>query len=248
MGELVIDIGNTRMKMVLVTQGRPGKPQGAPTGDLAAVRAYCGQRKPERIIVGSVAQEALAFISRLEEWAPVVVIKADGPSPVRSRYASPDSLGVDRLANVVAAAKLFPHRAVVVIDLGTCITYDLLDEHAVYHGGAITPGLAMRAKAMHDHSARLPLVDHTRPAELPGRDTTESLVVGVQHGSALEMAGFIAEFRKKHPRLLVVLTGGDAVWAAGNLKNGIFVHPSLTLIGLYELAHHASHTPVDLHP
>lgn len=236
--ELVLDIGNSRMKMGLFRHGRPHALAKAAVGDLDAVRRFVQDRVPIRCIVGSVARPDPGFLEALEKLAPVCRLTGRSPSPVRSLYRTPATFGVDRLANVVAAAAIFPGRTVLAIDAGTCITCDLVDAKGVHHGGIISPGLRMRAKAMHDYSARLPEVEAPEDTPLPGTDTTECLAAGVHHGMMMELRGYIRHFGDQHPGLAVVITGGDAVRAARGLKNGIFAHPTLTLIGLHVLAHH----------
>lgn len=236
--DLVIDVGNTRMKMGLFAGERIVAKASAAHGDIAAVGRFLAGVRPERIALGSVAASAPGFMGRLRQLAPVTEIKGTGPSPVRSLYTSAETLGVDRLANVAGAALLFPRRAVLAIDLGTCATHDLVDELAVHRGGIISPGLRMRAKAMHAYSARLPEVDPPADPVLPGTDTAGSLAAGVYHGMLLEVQGYINFFRQQHRGLAVVLTGGDAPRFAGALKSGIFAHPTLTLIGLHALLHY----------
>lgn len=235
--ELVLDVGNSRMKMALFTNGRAVAHATAMAGDRHAVERLTGARTIGRVTLGSVAAPDASFTDFLRTIAPLAEITGASPSPVRSLYRTPDTFGADRLANVAGAAACLPGRAVLAIDLGTCATYDLVDELAVYRGGIISPGLRMRARAMHAYSARLPLVEPAGPGPLPGTDTATSLAAGTFHGLLMEVGGFIAHFRRQHRGLAVVLTGGDALLAARELKSGIFVHPLLTLIGLHALSH-----------
>lgn len=236
--ELVIDVGNTRMKWAVFDHGRLTATGSAAHGDLPALESAVDGRPLRRITLGSVARPDESLARSLAVLAPVKEITGASPSPVHSRYATPSTFGVDRLANVAGAASLFPRRPVLAIDLGTCTTYDLVDGLAVHQGGIISPGLHMRAQAMHAYSARLPLVDP--PAETPvlGTTTATSLAAGSHHGLLMELGGFIAAFRQQHRHLAVVLTGGDALRAARALKSGIFAHPTLTLIGLHALSHY----------
>jgi type III pantothenate kinase len=235
--ELVLDVGNTRLKLGLFQQGRLSDQWSLPRGDSSAVAALLAKTPPDRIAVGSVGRPDPALMALLEAVAPVISITGASPSPVRTCYADPGSLGVDRLANAVGAAALFPRRAVLAVDLGTCVTYDLVDELAVHRGGIISPGMRMRARAMHAYSARLPEVDPPEDGPFPGMDTAGSLAVGVHRGLLMELRGFVDAFRQQHPALAVVLTGGDALRFARAMKNGIFAHPSLTLLGLHALLH-----------
>lgn len=244
-GDLVLDVGNSRMKMGLFVHGRIIATGHAGQGDVEAVREFLAGAVPRHIAIGSVAGPDPAFQEQLQRLAPVTEITGAHPSPLGSLYTSPHTLGVDRLANAVAAALLFPRRAVLAIDLGSCLTCDVVDALAVHRGGIISPGLHMRAKAMHAFSARLPLVELPREPAIPGTDTTSCLAAGAFHGLLWEIMGHIAFFRKQHRDLAVVITGGDALRFARALKSGIFAHPTLTLIGLHALLHFVPERALD---
>jgi type III pantothenate kinase len=140
---------------------------------------------------------------------------------------------MDRLAAVVGASFLFPDSDCLVIDAGTCITYDYVDREQNYQGGSIALGLEMKFKALHTFTQKLPLVQQTR-AEVPltGRNTVDAIRSGVLHGSVAELNGIIKAYTKIAPKLVVVLCGGDAAFFETNLKGRIFVVPELVLIGL----------------
>ncbi len=236
--ELVVDVGNSRMKLGLFSHGRLLRHAVAPHGDMGAVHQFLAGTGVQRIAVGSVARQDRQFEGALERLAPVRMLEGGGPSPLGSTYATPETLGVDRLANAVGAALVFPDRAVLVIDLGSCATYDIVDELAVHQGGIIAPGLHMRARAMHAFSARLPEVDPPENPVVPGHDTRTCLAAGTFHGMLHEIRGHIGFFRQQYRNLAVVVTGGDAPRFVRALKSGIFAHPSLTLIGLHALLHY----------
>lgn len=239
----MIDVGNTRMKAARFEHGRPVATISVAHGDVQALRGVMGGVRPRRIVLGSTAGEDPVFIGALHHWAPVVELTGASPAPIRNAYATPATLGVDRLANAVAAHGLFPDRPVLAISAGTCLIYDLVDATGTYRGGVISPGLRMRAKAMHAYSARLPEVDPPEAPDEVGVDTRSSLAAGVHHGSVLEVQGFVDRFRQQHPGLAVVITGGDAPRYIRALKNGIFAHPSLTLLGLHALLEHQFPSP-----
>lgn len=236
--DLVIDVGNSRMKLGLFVEGRLMEHRVAAHGDLAALEQFLKGSRPGRVTYGSVGRAEPGFVDALRRLAPVKEITGDSPSPVRSLYTSRHTLGVDRLANVVGAALLFPRRAVLAIDLGSCATYDLVDELTVHQGGIIAPGLRMRASAMHAYSARLPEVVPPEDPDLMGTDTASCLESGVHHGLLMELQGHIAAFAQQHRDMAVVITGGDAPRFAKALKSGIFAHPTLTLLGLHALLHY----------
>ena len=236
--DLVIDIGNSRTKMALFLGSRMVRSDVSATGDVAAITAFIGDDRIARSAMGSVANEDPVLIDHLRSIAPLLIITGSTPTPLRLNYTLPATLGADRLANAVGAANFFPGRAVLAIDLGTCVTYDVVDASGVYHGGIISPGLRMRAKAMHAYSARLPEVDPPENTTLIGTSTEESLASGAHHGVRAELRTLIEEIGQQHADLAVVLTGGDAPRFARALENGIFAHPFLTLFGLHAILEH----------
>jgi type III pantothenate kinase len=203
---------------------------------MAVLADWLAHSRPTHVVIGSVGRPDYGFMHELGRIAPVV--EARGDMPLGTLYATPGTLGVDRLANAVGARAMFPGRPVLVFDLGTCITADLVDTGGTHLGGTISPGLRMRARAMHAYSARLPEVQPPELVPLVGRDTDQSLASGIVHGIRWELAGMIAETAYEHPGLAVVLTGGDAPRFMRALKSGIFADPLLTLRGLHGILQH----------
>ncbi len=155
------------------------------------------------------------------------------PVPVDNRYATPHTLGRDRLAGVVGAAYMRPGADLLVIDAGSAVTYDFIDAQGCYHGGSISPGLKMRLRALHDYTGRLPLVEvSSDDVPLIGCDTSLSILSGVIHGMVFEMEGHIAQMREAYPMLSTFLTGGCAIYFADKLKSTIFAEENLILTGL----------------
>ncbi|MBL8002174.1 MAG: type III pantothenate kinase [Flavobacteriales bacterium] len=239
--DLVLDAGNTRMKAALFHGGGTLRWTTLANGDLAGLRAWAGERSVQSIALGSVAAPDPAFEAALGEWAPLTVLSGTSPAPVRNAYGSPLTLGVDRLANAMGAWSLFPQRAVIAVDLGTCITYDAVDASGTYRGGLIAPGMTMRARAMNAYSARLPLVRPEAVPALLGTDTTGSLLAGVHHGVRAELVTLLHDLGHEMPGAAVVLTGGDALRFSRALKSGIFADPLLTLRGLHAILQHHRH-------
>ena len=155
-----------------------------------------------------------------------------GEIPGVNLYETPETLGYDRMAAVVGANEQFPHRDILVIDAGTCITYEFIDSKGQYHGGNISPGMQMRFKALHQFTGRLPLVD-TNGRKLPmGRDTETAIRAGVMKGMEYEISGYIESMKHKYPELLVFLTGGDDFSFDSSVKSIIFADRFLVLKGL----------------
>ncbi|MEZ4757318.1 MAG: type III pantothenate kinase [Flavobacteriales bacterium] len=246
--ELIIDVGNTRAKMALFQAGRPIRVERVADLDDKQLRAFLAGQRPSRIGVASVGADIHGWGAWLSSLAPVTIIDQRSPMPIDSAYNTPLTLGIDRAANAVAAHRRFPRRPVLAIDAGSCITYDLVDADGVFRGGAISPGLRMRARSMHAYSARLPMVDLAGPAPLVAGSTEEALRAGILHGTLGEMRAMIEGCAHVTPDLAVVLTGGDGLWAARALKSGIFAVPLLTLEGLHAILLHSPPPPDGVHP
>ncbi|MCB0600003.1 MAG: type III pantothenate kinase, partial [Saprospiraceae bacterium] len=165
----------------------------------------------------------------------VMILDHTLPLPIRNDYATPKTLGKDRLAGAVAAAAKFPGEPVLVVDAGTCVTYDLVDAENSFKGGYITPGLRMRFQAMHDFTARLPRVEPAERINLYGRTTEDAMRSGTTAGLVEEVRGLIRRFRRSFPGLHVILTGGDGFFLSKQLKSEIFVEPNLVLEGLHRI-------------
>lgn len=243
MHTLALDIGNTAVKA--------GCFEGSVLREMATglagaqVRAVVARWQPRHLIVASVAEDAALRAEELREIVPGQILTfspATTAIPLRNAYATPHTLGADRLAAAVGAAGLRPGRATLVVDAGTALKCDLVTADGTYHGGSIGPGLGMRLRALHAFTGRLPLLD-LPPADatipLTGDSTTGSLLSGVVNGTAAEVAELIAQYRQRYPGLGVLLTGGDAAFLAARLPARIFVVPELVLLGLNRiLAYH----------
>lgn len=148
--------------------------------------------------------------------------------------AQPESVGADRLAAVMAGVSMYPNRPLLIIDAGTCITYEYVSRDGRYWGGAISPGLSLRFKSMHDYTAALPLLEAL--GELPpkeGRDTESAMRSGVVYGFQAEIEARIVAFERENEGSVVIMTGGDAAVLGNPLKSRIFVEPKLLHYGLY---------------
>lgn len=168
------------------------------------------------------------------------------PSPLKSDYQTPETLGPDRFASATGAYALFPDQNSLILDFGTCLKIDFVEKGGIFRGGAISPGVNMRYHALHNFTAKLPLL--SRPEQFPeylsGKSTPESLHAGVVLGILAEAEGIIGRYKEKMDQINVLLTGGDASFFEGRLKNAIFVPQNLVLIGLAETKkHHAEKLP-----
>jgi type III pantothenate kinase len=156
--------------------------------------------------------------------------------PIKITYLTPNTLGHDRIAAVSGASVMFPDQNTLIIDAGTAITYNILEKGNIYHGGAISPGLTTRFKALHTFTGKLPLLSiNEEKQNLFGKTTEEAIICGVQNGVLHEVNGVIAEFEKEFQNLTIVFTGGDCFFFEKLLKNRIFAVPNLTAIGLNKI-------------
>lgn len=233
---LVIDWGNTRLKTgwfagsELVEAGQYADPD--------ALIATLENRLVTQVIVSSTsrpAQEIKGLLVGIN--ADLIVFDSQTPVPLRKAYDTPATLGADRVAAAVGATTLFPDQDCLILDLGTCLTADLVDRNAVFQGGLISPGMRMRFRAMHEQTARLPLVEVSGGTgliwpELTAKNTQSALQSGVMNGLAFELAGIVESYRRERPGLAVLLCGGDAPAFESRLKPPIFVVPDLVLMGL----------------
>jgi len=173
--------------------------------------------------------------------SPFYELTAHTPLPIKLHYHTPHTLGVDRIAAAVGAWHRFAGQNVLVIDAGSCITYDLVSANGVFEGGIISPGLRMRFRAMAQFTSSLPdlSVDWARSlAPLPGKSTQACMAIGGFEGMCMEMEGFIRRFRKDYAPLTVVLTGGDAPFFESKLKEPIFADSNLVVAGLNRILQH----------
>lgn len=238
---LVLDLGNSYGK-IAVCEGK--EVIEAATYEKVTSReiAYFHTRYPELqgAIVSSVVNDSREIIDYLNNLYPKCIdLNHTTNIPLTNRYRTPETLGYDRIASAVGAYTICPGKNVLVIDAGTAITYDVVTEKGAYLGGNISPGLEVRFKALNRFTSRLPYME--RPEEKPsllGSSTRESIQSGVVNGLLLEMDGFIEAISQNHPKLQVVLTGGDAKYFVGKLKSSIFVDLNLNLIGLNRILEH----------
>jgi type III pantothenate kinase len=164
------------------------------------------------------------------------------PLPIHNAYATPHTLGADRLAAAVGAAWLRPSRDSLIIDAGTAIKCDWVEGGHTFRGGSITPGLRLRFQALHTFTGRLPLLempaDLTAEIPLTGVDTASAIRSGVLNGAVAEVNGMLDYYRAQCPTLSVLLAGGDAGFFQSRLKGPIFVIPELVLLGLHRILVH----------
>ncbi len=233
---LVVDYGNSSAKVAIFNKLQLVEKYTFTVMD--ELQLFLQQSRAENLIISSVNTDS----EKISSWAmnakQKFILTHNLPLPITLLYSTPHTLGVDRIAGVCGALQLFPGYNSLVIDMGTCITYDFIDSEGNYHGGGISPGLRMRFKAVHTFTARLPLVEPTDKPELVGNTTETSIQSGVIHGLTAEIDGIIEHYRNKYPDLKVILCGGDAPFFENKLKASIFASPDLVLFGLNSVLIH----------
>lgn len=235
---LSIDIGNTRTKLGIFEQGElcyKAIFEQLTAENLAAVLS---NHSIQNCIYSTVAGLDASAKAWLNDTFPTIELTHRTRLPFKNKYKTPQTLGKDRLAAVAGGLKLYPNQNCLIIDAGTCITYDVLTEKAHYLGGNIAPGLQMRLRAMHEFTDALPLASLAPVRGRIGKSTEHALQNGGLWGAVLEMQGLIDWCTAEFGVINVILTGGDANFFANHLKKKIFVHQNLVLVGLEKILEH----------
>lgn len=229
---LTIDIGNTKAKyavfrddeIVEINYFDPEK------NDLKSIiEKYHSINKGIISSVGGKVEECLRQLESLE----MTVLSSATKLPFSLSYADKTKIGADRLALVAAAYAEKPHQNSLIVDVGTCITYDILTSDDRHLGGPISPGMKLRFKAMHEHTALLPLCEPSKDEpKLICENTEECLISGVQLGVLHEIKEFIERYRLIFNDLNIFISGGDNIFLENKLKNCIFANSNFMFNGL----------------
>ncbi|KAA3623901.1 MAG: type III pantothenate kinase [Flavobacterium sp.] len=240
---LIIDVGNTRIKLAVFNEGQLLYKFVCDKADFANTLISIRNRYPAitHCILATVGEFSEDNTSLLHEHFTVVKLDHNTKVPFNNDYGTAITLGVDRIALVSAAAIEFPDKDVLVIDAGSCITYDFITADKLYLGGAISPGIQMRYKAVHTFTANLPLLEPKLPIIQTGNSTESSIHSGILQAVVFEIEGFVKMYEKKYPDLTVILTGGDAHFLRDSLKSDIFANSNFLLEGLNFILEHNKH-------
>ena len=237
---LVIDAGNTAVKLAVFDQDQLISQQVIPYNQVLSEleKLFTSYSDISHALLSAVGPWDFDSNKWLPESCTLIELDSQTALPFQLLYDTPKTLGKDRIALAAAALFSYPGKNALVIDAGTCITYELITASKEYHGGAISPGLHMRYRAMHEGTAKLPLLQPEHPEQLLGTSTSTSMHSGVVLGICFEIQGAIKEYQALYPDLTVILTGGDAQFLSKQLKNTIFAHPNFLLQGLNFLLEH----------
>ncbi len=233
--QLILDIGNTRVKT--------GYFQNEELTDVSIYDSpeQIPAQNVDLVFYSNVSNVDIESIKKKFNNSHIQEFTRKTKLPIHLDYETPETLGLDRIAGVVGANAEFPNRNVLVIDMGTCITLDLIDSSGCFQGGVISPGYKMRARAMHSFTGKLPLLEkeelYTDSGSI-GKSTRSCMQKGAFDGVRYELQGFIKEFSSIFDELTIIMTGGDHSFFESKIKAPIFVRPNLILKGLHTIFEH----------
>lgn len=233
---LIVDIGNTRVKAAVFKEDKLLELVVFDKRKIISeIKKIIKKKSISHVILSNVASISSKKIVQIEKMASVMVVSSNLKIPFINLYKTPKTLGVDRIALVAAAVKQFANKNVLVIDAGTCITFDFVNSNLEYLGGAISPGIKMRFKALQKFTANLPLLNSEKLDGFIGENTNECITSGVLNGVTKEIEGVISQYKEKFSDLTIVLTGGDTNFLSKQLKSSIFANQNFLLQGLNEI-------------
>lgn len=232
---LCIDIGNSFIKLAVIENNQVLHKDVVKKVYVSVIKQLRKKFGFKRVIIGASGRIPKGLVRHLSANYHLMILDAMTKLPITIGYHTPETLGRDRVAAVIGANVLFPEHDNAVIDIGTCITYDVITMEKHYIGGNIAPGVELRLKSMNDYTARLPLVKRGSLESLLGLSTEEALQNGATLGTLLEIESFIERIRREFEGININLTGGDADFFGDKINSQIFVNPNLVLIGLNEI-------------
>jgi type III pantothenate kinase len=240
---LIIDLGNTKIK-VAVFEHNTMTHRDIYTYDNwknEIGKILKENKKIQNVVVANVSRVNNDEIQFVKAYANLFIVSTATQFPFLNKYETPQTLGIDRLVLATGAVLAYPNKNRLVIDAGTCVTYDFIDENDNYLGGGISPGIRLRYQSLHNYTAQLPLLSKEDYFELIGSSTTKSIHSGVINGLTNEVDGFINRYSDKYRNFIIILTGGDAEFLAMRLKNTIFANPNFLLESLNQTFQYNQH-------
>jgi type III pantothenate kinase len=238
--KLIIDYGNTLVKIALFQQDsivsiKSGK-SVAVDQCLELLKETKNMSDSSLISNNAIVSSVINYPDDIKTWLNqeyhLLELNTHTPLPIQINYKTPETLGKDRIALAVAGSQLYPGKNLLIIDAGTCITYDFINKDKEYLGGSISPGIQMRFTALNTFTDKLPLINPADNVELIGSSTSTSISSGVMCGVYAEIDGIIDRYRLSFPDIEIILTGGDIIYFDKKLKNNIFANSNLVLKGL----------------
>ncbi|MBR4995456.1 MAG: type III pantothenate kinase [Alistipes sp.] len=243
MANLVVDIGNSLVKVAVVECDKVLQMQTV--NDFAQVDVAALKERYatlQRAVVASTAHPTLSVAQSLRDnGLEVLEMTSLTPTPIGNEYGTPETLGVDRLAAAVAAVEVMGCKDCLIVDFGTAITIDVV-ENGAFRGGNISPGVRTRFRALHDYTNRLPECQPTDEEREFGCTTSQAIEQGVMQGITNEIEGYISRFRAKNVKISLIFTGGDANFFVKRIKNAIFAEYELVICGLNRILEYNAST------
>lgn len=237
---LCFDFGNTRLKCAIFEEGNLKDLVIMEDAAPETIEKLIATYQPAKSILSSVINHNPEIEDLLAQATHFHKLSYTSRLPVTSPVGKPETIGADRLGLVVAAVDMFPQQHNLVIGLGSCITYNFVNKFSEFLGGGISPGLEMRFRAMHEYTAKLPLIKPDWNFPLVGYDTRTNMLSGVILGMSKEIDGIIDAYKEKYTEFNVLLTGGDMNFFMPHLKNNILAEPYLIYKGLYAISQYNS--------
>ena len=235
---LCFDFGNTRMKCAVFSADQLTEVIVMENDTDDTITNLVTKYRPAKAILSSVIDHNPAMETILASACKFHKLDHKSKLALTLPVGKPQTIGADRLALCEAAVLLFPHSHNLIVGLGTCITYNLVNKHREFLGGSISPGMEMRFKSLQAYTAKLPLIEKNWNFPLTGYDTRTNILSGVILGMAKEIDGIINEYKERYSNFNVLLTGGDTPYFVYHLKNKIFADPNLIFKGLYAISEH----------
>ena len=234
---LCIDQGNSRIKVALFDGEKITKKLIYKSFSSIDVERLYSLYPIENAIISSVINVEAAIINTLQHLSKkFILFDHHTKIPIVNKYQTPETLGLDRLAAAVGAASLKPNENLLIIDVGSAITFDFVNSQGEYMGGNISPGLKMRLHILKQATKKLPLVETEERELLPlfGQSTREAIATGVVRGITYEVKGYMRTLAERLEQYQTFLTGGNAPYLLTSIGD-VHYEKNLVLIGLNQI-------------
>ncbi len=232
---LILDVGNSLLKIALFKKSQLIQKFKFTENYKRNIEDIISENNVTHSIISNVGRIDDSIINILKESTNLLLVSNQLKFPFKNLYKSKNTLGQDRLALVSAAAFKFPKENVLIVDAGSCITYDFKNNNNEYLGGGISPGILMRFKSLNTFTSNLPLIDFDSIHQLIGNNTKNSINSGVINGTISEINGIIQQYCEEFKNIRIILTGGDSNFLLKRIKNSIFADQNFLLVGLNKL-------------
>jgi len=230
----VIDIGNSKVKFFLFENNKTIHKEICDNQDFKkTLDSISNKNNIKNVISSSVSSNYDLYIEESLNNSKYTSLSNDNLLiPFKNNYKTKKSLGQDRIALVSSAIYNYPNQDSLIIDLGTCITYDFVDSNKTYHGGAISPGFKLRYSSLNTYTSNLPLLELEETENIIGSSTNESIHSGIYNGVIAEVNNYIDLLKKEYPQLNVIIVGGFSKFLLNRIKNAIFANQDFLAQGL----------------